>query len=83
MNQFRFNTGVSIADYPNNIKGGVDSGNGVIVIPFEADAPKGAQLAFLSDYDDLDKRDELIRCEVRNSALLSKYAYFHKPTTEV
>ncbi len=76
MNEFRFNTGVKIWDNPN-ISGGVDSGNGTIVIPFEADAPKDAKLAFLSDCSDLDKNGGLLKCEVKNSKLLSKFAYFN------
>lgn len=77
MNKFKFNTGVNIKDYPNNIKGGVVSGNGTIVIPFEADAPKEAKLAFLSDCPDLDKNNKLLKCEVKNTKMRSKFAYFH------
>ena len=77
MNKFQFNTGVNIKDYPNNIEGGVVSGNGTIVIPFEADAPKDAKLAFLSDYSDLDKYNKLLKCEVKNTKMKSKFAYFN------
>jgi hypothetical protein len=76
MNRFTFNTGVKIWDNPH-IKGGVDSGNGTVVIPFEANAPKDAKLAFLSDNSNLDKDGEFLKCEVKNSALLSKFAYFN------
>ena len=76
MNKFRFNTGVKIWDNPH-ILGGIDSGNGTVVIPFEADAPKDAKLAFLSDSPDLDKGNKLLKCEVKNSKLISKFAYFN------
>jgi hypothetical protein len=76
MNKFTFNTGVKIWDNPH-ILGGVDSGNGTIVIPFEANAPKDSKLAFLSDSPDLDKGNELLKCEVKNSKLKSKFAYFN------
>ena len=75
MNKFKLNTGVHIKDNPH-IEGGIDSGNGIVVIPFEADAPKHAKLVFLSDFSDLDKYNKLLKCEVKNSKLKSKFAYF-------
>ena len=76
MNEFWFNTGAKVNDNPH-IEGGIDSGNGVVVIPFEANAPKNAKLAFLSNYSNLDKdNNKLLKCEVKNSKLKSKFAYF-------
>jgi hypothetical protein len=78
MNKFRFCTGVKILDNPH-IEGGIDSGNGVVVIPFEADAPENAKLAFCSDYPHHSHKNgkELLRCEIKNSKIISKYAYFY------
>lgn len=77
MNKFHFNTGVKIQDNPY-ILGGVDSGNCTVVIPFEADVPKDAKLAFLSSYPNLHKDNpSMIMCEIKNTKLLSKYAYFN------
>ena len=75
MNKFRLNTGVKIWDNPH-ILGGVDSGNGTVVIPFEADAPKDSKLAFLCDSPDLNKDGKYLVCEVKNSKIKSKFVYF-------
>lgn len=77
MNKFRFNTGVNIKDNPN-IPGGIDSGNGIIVIPFEADAPKDSVIAFLSDHKITELHEKYIIREIKNSELKSKYVYFKK-----
>ena len=82
MNKFYFNTGVSTKNHPNNVEGGIVRGNGTIVVPFEADAPKDAKLVFLSDYSDLDKHNELLKCEVKNTKLKSKFAYFNINVTK-
>ena len=75
MTTFRFNTGVKICDNPH-IKGGINSGNGTVVIPFDClDVPKDAKFMFACDSKDLEKNDLICR-EIHNSELLSKYAYF-------
>lgn len=81
MNEFRFNTGVHISNN-QHIKGGIDSGNGVVVIPFEADAPKEAKFVYFSDcpdvYDYLDnKPNKLLRCEIKGIGMLSKYGFYY------
>jgi hypothetical protein len=76
MNNFLFNTGVKIKDNPN-IKGGIDSGNGTIVIPFQADVPLGSKLAFISDYPNIDKDGSLLRCEIKSEGLKGRFAYFY------
>jgi len=58
-----------------HIVGGIDSGNGTVIIPFECDAPKGAKLAFLTDSPDLDENN-LKKFRIHNSRKNSKYAYF-------
>ena len=51
---FYFNTGVYIWDNPH-IPGGINSENGVIVIPFDCeDIPDNVEFKFASDYDDLE-----------------------------
>ncbi len=82
---FYFNTGVKIWDNPH-IKGGFDSGNGTVVIPFDCkDVPDGAKHLYCCDSPDviltshIPKDSEVIVREIFNSSLLSKYAYFIKP----
>ncbi len=73
MNTFYFNTGVKLPTVCH-AKGAIDSGNGVWVIPFECEAPKGSVLKFCSDFPDLpDGKAYEIK---QPSSLLSKYAYF-------
>ena len=75
--KFFFNTGVKIWVNPH-IKGGIDSGNGTVVIPFHCDdVPDNAEFMFASDYEDLSKHhSNVIQREIRDSELLSKFAYF-------
>lgn len=83
MNTFYFNTGVrpnEINNFPYDYHkevGNVISG-GVLQCPFECDAPKDAELLFLCGNPDLleSKADNVIVCEVFNTSIMSKYAYF-------
>ena len=76
LRKFQFNTGVKIWDNPT-IKGGFDSGNGTVVVPFYCDVPENAKFMFASNFSDLDKWDsQVIKAEIKNSGLISKYAYF-------
>lgn len=73
---FHFNTGVKIWDNPH-ITGGIDSGNGTVVIPFDCqDVPDNATFAFACDNDNLYPDAGYIVRPISNSGLLSKYAYF-------
>lgn len=75
MNTFYFNTGVKRNDNPHV---GVDSGNGVMVIPFDCeDVPSNAKFAFASNYPNQKDNDpNFIVREIHNSTLVSKYAFF-------
>ena len=77
MKRFTFNTGVKIWDNPQ-VKGGIDSGNGTIIIPFYCnDISDRAIFMFACGSDKLHENDEDIICrEIHNSELVSKYAYF-------
>lgn len=77
MKTFYFNTGVKIWTNPH-IKGGIDSGNGTVVIPFDCDnVPDNAVFMFASDnpYLETGNKSVIVR-EMHNTGLLSKYAYF-------
>ena len=76
MKKFYFNTGVKIWNNPH-IKGGIDSGNGTVVIPFECDVPEGVSFMFACNKSNLYPNDpNILVAEIHNTALLSKYAYF-------
>jgi len=76
MRKFHFNTGVKVWVNPH-IKGGIDSGNGTVVIPFECeDVPENAVFMYACDNPDLSTSPSMIVRKIHNSALLSKYAYF-------
>lgn len=76
MKKFYFNTGVKIWNNPH-IKGGIDSGNGTVVIPFECDVPEGAVFMYACDNPNLHPDNpNIIVAEIHNSGLISKYAYF-------
>ncbi len=77
MRTFRFNTGVKIWDN-SNISGGIDSGNGTVVIPFSCEnVPSEATFLYACDTPDLCLENKnIIFREIQNSKLLSKYAYF-------
>lgn len=74
MNTFYFNTGVRLPTVCH-AKGAIDSGNGVFVIPFECEAPKGSVLKFCSDH--LDRSEGKAYPIKQPSNMLSKYAYFN------
>lgn len=73
MNTFYFNTGVKLPTVCY-AKGAINSGNGVWVIPFECEAPKGSVLKFCCDYPDLS--DGIAYPIKQPSNMISKYAYF-------
>ena len=82
MKTFYFNTGVKIWNNPH-IPGGIDSGNGTVVIPFDcADVPEGAKQLYCCDSPNITLHshipadcDVIVR-EIHNSKMISKYAYF-------
>lgn len=77
MQKLNFNTGVKIWDNPH-IKGGVNSENGTVVIPFECeDVPKNAIFLYACNNGKLEAtHSNIIVREIHNSQLHSKYAYF-------
>ena len=80
---FLFDTGVRAEELRNPpyrpYPGHKLSPNGVVVIPFTCeDVPAGATFAFAADDPTLAK-DGLICRVIKNSALLSKYAFFKPP----
>lgn len=83
MKKFYFSTGVDSKTTDHHILGGIDSGNGVICIPFECeDVPEGATFLFACDSPNLRKEEKDIICRrIHNSSLLSEYAYFKIQTT--
>lgn len=75
MRTFHFNTGVHIS-VNSAIKGGINSGNGIVVIPFDCkDVPERAIFMYACDKIEEDTNDAICR-EIYNSELGSKYAYF-------
>lgn len=84
MNRFYFNTGVrpyNINNFPfeyHKKVGNVISGNGVLLCPFDCDAPENSTLMFLCDNPNLpeSKAETVGVFEVFNTSLVSKYAYF-------
>ena len=78
MKTFYFNTGVKISVNPH-IKGGVDSGNGIVVIPFQCDdVPDNA--IFLHACDNPNPANERIIVREIKGELHSKYAHFATQT---
>lgn len=76
MKKYYFNTGVKISAN-SNILGGIDSDNGIIVIPFECEnVPEGATFAFACNNPAVEYSKNMIVREIHNSKLASKYAYF-------
>lgn len=84
MKTFHFNTGVKPFNHTPPagmafMKGFIDSGNGVYVIPFDCeDVPDGATFKFACDNPNLYPGSGYIVREIHNSTLVSKYAYFSK-----
>ena len=81
MKKFTFNTGVKPFDFTPPagmafMKGFEDSGNGVYVIPFYCkDVPDNAIFKYACN-NDIPGSENLLKREIFNSALLSKYAFF-------
>jgi len=81
MRRFQFNTGVRPFDHSPPagmafMKGYEDSGNGVYVIPFYCeDVPDNAVFQYACDHD-IPGDESLLKREIHNSVLISKYAYF-------
>lgn len=80
---FHFDTGVKFDPSYPDIKGHKwvpAAGGGLVkVIPFDCDnVPDGATFMFACDYDDQTEalQSDVIVREIKNSALMSKYAYF-------
>lgn len=73
MTEFYFNTGVKLPTVCH-AKGARLSSNNVWIIPFECEAPKNAQLLFLSDY--LNQKDGVAFEIKQPSSLIGRYAYF-------
>lgn len=87
MKKFYFNTGVSIDNNPH-IKGGIDSGNGTVIVPFECEnVPDDAIFLFACDSPKVNRvrggEEGIIHRKIHNSPLLSEYAYFKTPTKDV
>jgi hypothetical protein len=74
MSTFRFDTGVKAVNSPKGIPNATLSSNGVYVIPFECEAPKGATFLFACDYDNLP--DGTCYPIKQPSPIISKFAYF-------
>ena len=84
MKTFNFDTGVKVYNNPHGPNGGKLSTNGVWVIPFDCeDVPEGSTFLYASGTDNLHAGNEawMIRREIHNSGLISKYAYFRLPST--
>lgn len=81
MQRFQFNTGVRPFDYSTPagmsfMEGFEDSGNGVYVIPFYCEnVPENAKFQYACD-NDIPGNEHLLKREIHNSVLISKYAYF-------
>jgi len=77
MNKFYFNTGVRPGSGSKLWKDQVWR-NGTKQIPLECDAPENATLMFCCDNPNLpeSKLKNFIVCEIFNSSMCSKYAYF-------
>ena len=86
MKTFYFNTGVRPFDHnpPAGMafmKGFKDSGNGVYVIPFDCeDVPDNAIFQYACDHV-IPGDEHLLKREMFNTALVSKYAFFLIPKT--
>lgn len=74
--KFRLNTGVEWKG-GNVPKGQELAPNMVLTVPFYCDdVPEGARFVFASDHLDAGKSRGLIAREIKDSFLLSKYAFF-------
>jgi len=88
MTRFLFDTGVKPFEFTPpaamaTMKGFVNSGNGVYVIPFYCeDVPKQAVLKHCCDQF-IPDTDEMICREIHNSILISKYAHFIIPKSNI
>lgn len=81
MQRFNFNTGVRPFKHTPPagmafMDGFEDSGNGTYVIPFYCeDVPDNAIFQYACD-NDIPGHENLLKREIHNSKLMSKYAYF-------
>lgn len=81
MRRFQFNTGVRPFDFTPPagmafIKGYVDSGNGVYVIPFYCENVPENAVFKQSDNTFKEDTNESICREIHNAPLMGKYAHF-------
>lgn len=77
---FYFNTGVKFSDYPFLSVGQIQRG-GTKQIPFECDnIPEKATFAFACDNPQIPGFERYIVAPIVSEGLLSKFAYFNKPT---
>lgn len=76
---FKFNTGVHIRSGAPLCEGQYWDGNGVKQIPFSCeDVPEGATFKFACNDGNLYPDSGYIVREIKDSTLLSKFAYFQK-----
>lgn len=77
MNKFYFNTGVKF-DHTRKLFADHVWRNGTMQIPFECEAPENAELLFCCGNPNLpeSKLSHVVVCEIHNSSMVSKYAYF-------
>ena len=82
MRTFYFDTGVRVYAHTPPVPvmpGNVVSSNGVLQIPFDCDdVPENASFRFACDHT-LPGTEHLLKREIYNSNLVSKYAFFFVP----
>lgn len=75
---FYFDTGVKVNHDTVMMPGQIVSSNFVKLIPFDCEGvPKGAVFKFACD-ETPPHCEHLLKFEIKNSSLVSKYAFFHK-----
>lgn len=84
MRTFFFDTGVKVYNFSPPVrvpKGDVISSNGIHLVPFDCDdVPERATFRFACDHTPPGS-EHLLRREIHNSNLVSKYAFFFVHTT--
>lgn len=84
LQEFLFNTGVKFGVNPYMDKNYRMQSNGTMVIPFYCEnVPEGAVFLFACDNPKLKEYSKLLVREIKNSLLVSKYAYFTNPLLNV